>query len=125
MSRVPRRDTKPELAVRSALHRLGLRFRVDRSLLEDRRRKVDIVFGPARVAVFVDGCFWHNCPVHGTRPRANEAYWREKLRRNQERDRESDELLRADGWLVVRVWEHEDPETAAQNIAHIVAGRRE
>jgi DNA mismatch endonuclease, patch repair protein len=116
MSRLGRRDTKPELALRSELHRRGLRFRVDRAPVPGLRSRADIVFGPARVAVYVDGCFWHSCPEHGTRPKANADWWERKLDRNQERDRETDRVLREHGWEVVRVWEHEDPVKAADRV---------
>ena len=105
-----KRDTKPEIALRAALHRGGLRFRKDFPLRPDTGRliRADVVFPRRRVAVFVDGCFWHDCPEHGTRPRVNEGYWRPKLCRNVERDRETDDRLQRAGWLVVRVWEHEE-----------------
>lgn len=114
------RDTAPELELRSELHRLGLRFRTHRSVLPGVRRKVDIVFIRARVAVFVDGCFWHSCPQHGTSAKANAAFWREKLAGNQRRDRDTDSRLKLARWRVVRVWEHEDPRAAARRIAKSV-----
>lgn len=88
------------------------------------RRKADIVFGPAKVAVFVDGCFWHNCPEHGSAPKANAAWWREKLRTNVERDRDTDARLAEAGWTVIRIWEHESPAAAAGIIARTVAEKR-
>jgi DNA mismatch endonuclease, patch repair protein len=113
MSRMPRSDTGPELALRSALHRRGLRFRVnDRSL----PGRPDIVLTRARVAVFVDGCFWHACPEHGVLPESNRDWWRAKLERNVERDREKDAALEELGWLTVHVWEHEDIPGAADVI---------
>ena len=118
------RDTAPELALRRALHALGLRYRVDRAPLAGLRRRADVVFGPARVAVFVDGCFWHSCPEHGNAPRTNAAWWGEKLARNQARDRDTDERLAAAGWLPVRVWEHEDPQVAARHVRDLVLVRR-
>lgn len=123
MSRARREHTSPERALRSALHRRGLRFRVQRPLPFDRRRKADIAFPGARVAVFVDGCFWHSCPEHATFPKANEQFWREKLQRNCQRDAETDAGLEAVGWLAIRVWEHEDPLEAAARIATAVAER--
>jgi DNA mismatch endonuclease (patch repair protein) len=116
--------TDPELAVRSALHRQGLRFRVHRAPVDGVRSKADIVFGPARVAVFVDGCFWHSCPEHATSPKANAGWWSAKLAANQERDRRTDAALQAAGWGVVRVWEHEAPLEAAARIAEVVNQRR-
>lgn len=111
-----RRDTVPELALRSQLHCKGLRFRVDRVVLPGIRRRADVVFARARVAVFVDGCFWHACPQHATRPRANADWWAEKLAANERRDRDTDQRLDAAGWRVVRVWEHEDMAAAAEQI---------
>ena len=111
-----RRDTVPELALRSQLHRKGLRFRVDRVVLPGIRRRADVVFARARVAVFVDGCFWHACPQHATRPRANADWWAQKLAANERRDRDTDQRLDAAGWRVVRVWEHEDMAAAAEQI---------
>jgi DNA mismatch endonuclease, patch repair protein len=122
MSRVRRRDTAPELELRSELHRRGLRYRVDRRPLKSVPSRADLVFGPAKVAVYVDGCFWHSCPEHGTMPRSNEAFWQEKLGRNQERDAAVNELLAAEGWTVVRIWEHEEIGTAADRVE--VAVRR-
>jgi DNA mismatch endonuclease, patch repair protein len=116
MSKLGRRDTLPERAIRSELHRRGLRFRVDRAPVPGFRSRADIVFGPARVAVYVDGCFWHSCPEHGTRPKANAEWWESKLNRNQERDRETDRVLREHGWTVLRIWEHEDPVAAADEV---------
>ena len=109
-----RTNTKPEVALRSALHRLGYRYRKDHRLdlgeAESGTGRVrvrpDIVFTARKVAVFVDGCFWHACPEHGREPTVNEWYWTPKLRRNVERDRAADAALTAAGWQVVRLWEH-------------------
>ncbi len=111
------RDTKPELALRSALHRLGLRFRVDLAPLPKMRRRADVVFTKARVAVYVDGCFWHGCPIHGTWPKSNVQWWREKIERNKERDTDTDRALHEAGWTVIRVWEHEEAGAAAERVA--------
>src|SRR4051794_23694621 len=122
-----RRDTAPEVALRSALHARGWRFRVDLPLrTREARSRPDIVFTRRGVAVFVDGCFWHGCPEHGVKPKANAAFWREKIHANRARDRRNDSDLRAAGWTVVRVWEHEDPEHSAQRIESVVrdAARR-
>src|SRR4051794_13007962 len=116
--------TEPELALRSALHKLGLRFRVQRPVDQDRRRRVDIAFPRERVAVFIDGCFWHRCPTHATFPRANAEFWRAKLERNVERDRDTDVQLDARGWTVMRFWEHEDPESAADRIEKVIRAAR-
>lgn len=116
MSRQATRDTGPELAIRRQLHAAGYRFRVDFTPLPGVRRKADIVFTRRKVAVFVDGCFWHSCPKHGTRPTANREWWAAKLARNVERDEETNRLLAAAGWTVVRVWEHEDASMAADRV---------
>jgi DNA mismatch endonuclease, patch repair protein len=114
MRAIRRTGTKPELALRSALHRKGYRFRKDYrlDLAEGKRVRPDIAFTARRVAVFVDGCFWHACPDHGSQPANNVWYWEPKLRRNVERDRAADTALRAAGWDVVRVWEHETIDAA-------------
>jgi DNA mismatch endonuclease (patch repair protein) len=118
------RDTVPELAVRRILHSMGLRYRVDRPPLPGLRRRADIVFGPAKVAVFIDGCFWHGCPEHGRREtQANPGYWSGKIARNRERDADTDARLADAGWAVVRVWEHEPPVESAELIARTVAQR--
>jgi DNA mismatch endonuclease, patch repair protein len=116
------RDTPCELAIRSALHGLGLRYRLHRRLL-DLRRTADIVFSAARVAIFVDGCFWHGCPTHGTTPKANRVWWRKKINANRNRDLDTVSRLEAAGWVAIRVWEHEDPQAAAKSIALRVARR--
>lgn len=119
-----RRDTRPERALRSELHRAGLRFRVDHLVRAgDLRTHPDITFGRGRVAVFVDGCFWHLCPTHGTMPATNVAYWKDKLERNVRRDRAVDAALANAGWLVIRVWEHEDPSEAAEAVIDAVVRR--
>ena len=110
------RDTGTERALRSELHARGLRFRLHRRLLKGLRREADLVFPRARVAVFVDGCFWHGCPEHATWPRNNAAFWREKIETNVARDRDTDARLAAEGWTVIRVWEHEAPAEAAKRI---------
>ncbi|HUY96349.1 MAG TPA: very short patch repair endonuclease [Verrucomicrobiae bacterium] len=118
------RDTRSELALRSAAWRLGLRYRVAFTPVPGLRRKADLVFTRARVAVFADGCYWHGCPDHGHVPRTNAAYWAAKLGRNRTRDAEADRRLSEAGWLVLRVWEHEDPAAAAQRLAILVSARR-
>jgi DNA mismatch endonuclease (patch repair protein) len=120
-----RRDTRPELAVRRQLHRAGLRFFVDRSLrLPDRVVRPDITFTRVRVAVFIDGCFWHACPEHGTQPAHNHGYWGPKLQRNVARDRAVDRALQHAGWLSLRYWEHETPDGVAASIASVLDGRK-
>jgi DNA mismatch endonuclease (patch repair protein) len=123
MSRLGSRDTAPELALRSELHRRGFRFRIDRAPVPGVRSRADLVMGPAKVAVYVDGCFWHRCPEHGTMPKANADFWDRKLKRNQERDLEVDRLLDERGWKVVRIWEHEDANAAADRVEAVVHSR--
>jgi len=119
-----RRDTKPEKALRSELHRRGLRFWVDREVLRGSRRRADIIFPRARVAIFVDGCFWHGCPLHASWPRSNAAWWREKIEANHRRDKDTNLRLAAVGWRSVRVWEHEPVEAAAGRVEAVVESRR-
>lgn len=102
------RDTVPEVRLRSALHARGMRFRKNLQIRTPSQLvRPDVVFTRARVAVFMDGCFWHACPEHGTSPAANAEYWRSKLQRNIERDRTTNIALVSDGWKVLRLWEHE------------------
>jgi DNA mismatch endonuclease (patch repair protein) len=114
------RDTRPELAVRRAVHALGLRYRVGMRPLPKLRRTADLVFTRAKVAVFIDGCFWHGCPTHHTVAATNAAFWAEKVRRTRERDNETDQHLAEQGWTVVRVWEHDDPLEVAARIRSII-----
>src|SRR3954447_24644647 len=118
------RDTGIEVALRRELHRLGLRYRVHRRPLRAVRREADVVFGPSKVAVFVDGCFWHGCPEHATWPKRNSEFWRAKIETNRLRDRDTDHQLRRLGWEVIRVWEHEDTTAAAERIDASVRARR-
>jgi len=115
-----RRDTTPELAVRRALHAAGLRYRVDYPLAFDRRRRADVVFTRQKVAVFIDGCFWHGCPDHSTTPKQNTDYWGPKLARNAARDLDTTQRLSDDGWTVLRFWEHEDPSAVVARIIDVV-----
>ena len=117
-----RRDTGPELALRRLLHRRGLRYRVDFPIRPGGGRPVrpDIVFPNKRVAVYVDGCFWHGCSVHGTRPNTNRDYWDDKIATNKRRDARTTAALEHDGWTVIRFWAHDDPETAAAHVAQIL-----
>lgn len=111
-----RRDTAPELTLRSGLHVRGWRFRVQYPVPGRPRRSIDIAFTRRRVAVLVDGCFWHGCPEHGSRPATNSDYWSEKVLRNQTRDRDTDAVLEAAGWTVVRIWEHEPRDVAVRMV---------
>ncbi|MFF2379327.1 very short patch repair endonuclease [Streptomyces sp. NPDC058108] len=110
------RDTKPEKALRSAAHALGLRFNVSTRPLPKVRRTADLVFTRVHLAVFLDGCYWHGCPEHHTLSATNTAYWTDKLETNRRRDRQTDQWLREAGWEVLRVWEHEDPAIAALRV---------
>jgi len=113
-------DTKPEVRLRSALHRRGLRFRKHTRPVQALRCTADVVFPTERVAVFVDGCFWHSCPQHGTRPKKNGDWWNAKLDRNVERDRRNDDQLAAEGWCVVRIWEHQPVDEAAALVQSVL-----
>jgi DNA mismatch endonuclease, patch repair protein len=114
-------DTAPELALRSELHRSGLRFRKDLRLkLGSTSVRPDVVFTRAKVAVFVDGCFWHSCPDHGQTPTANRGYWEPKLANNVERDRRNDAALEENGWRVLRFYEHVDANDAARIVRDAV-----
>lgn len=120
MQNTPTRDTPHELALRRELHRRGLRYRVDVRPVPSIRRRADVVFTRARVAVFSDGCFWHGCPEHVNWPKANAQWWQDKIATTKRRDRDTDERLRAHGWTVVRVWEHENPSAAAELVEAVV-----
>lgn len=121
MSRVKRKNSSAELALRSALHAQGLRFRLQRRI---EGIMVDIVFPRQRVIVFIDGCFWHGCPKHATLPKTNTVYWLPKLEENKERDKRQSARLRKSGWKVIRVWEHECLPPKPQTVARILAAYR-
>lgn len=114
------KDTAPELAVRSAVHGLGLRYRVNARPISDLRRTADLVFPRQRVAVFVDGCFWHGCELHYSAPVTHSAYWAAKVAANMARDRDTDRRLDEEGWTVLRVWEHDDAETVAASVERVI-----
>ena len=118
------RDTGPELRVRRLVHAAGLRYRVNARPESDVRRTVDMLFSTSRVVVLIDGCFWHDCPDHGSAPKSNVDWWREKLATNVSRDRDTDERLQAAGWTVVRVWEHEQAADAADLIVETLNLKR-
>lgn len=120
MSRQRTRDTRPELALRRELHQRGMRYFVDRAPLRGQRRRADLVFPRLRVAVYVDGCFWHRCPDHATDPKRNGQWWAAKLAANVARDRATDAALTEAGWRVVRVWEHEPAAAAADRVQAVV-----
>ena len=108
--------TKIEMRVRRGLHALGIRFRVDRRPLPEHKFRGDIVWQGRRLVVFLDGCFWHGCPEHGTTPKSNTQWWQSKIETNRTRDRRVDELLRSHGWTVLRFWEHEDESAVIEAI---------
>ena len=120
MSRMPRVNTKPELALRRELHARGMRFRIHAPL----PGRPDIVLTRARLAIFVDGCFWHACPQHFTVPKSNADWWRAKLEANVARDRRNDSALEALGWAVVHLWEHENILEAGDRIELLWRSRR-
>ncbi|MEU8003160.1 very short patch repair endonuclease [Catellatospora sp. NPDC049111] len=124
MSRQRSRNTAVEVILRRELHRAGLRFRIHQRPLPGVRREADVIFTRARVAVFVDGCFWHGCPEHATWPKNNEEFWRTKIEGNRTRDADTDSKLAAAGWLSVRVWEHEQVADAAARVAATVRDRQ-
>ncbi len=124
MQAIKARDTKPERVIRQLLHAQGFRYRVAARPLADLRRTADIVFRPAKVAVFIDGCYWHGCPEHYVSPKTNPGYWSDKVARNVARDRDTDKNLTEAGWLVLRFWEHEPSAACADKIAAMVIARR-
>ncbi|MFF3447205.1 very short patch repair endonuclease [Streptomyces sp. NPDC002667] len=123
MSRQASKDTNAELVVRRLLHAAGLRYRVEYPVPGMARRRIDVAFTRVKVAVLIDGCFWHGCPQHTTQPKANAEWWRTKLDRNMARDRETTEHLTAQGWTVLRFWEHEAPEDVAAQVKAAVERR--
>lgn len=118
------RDTKPELVVRKYLYRAGLRYRVHTRPIKDWNRRADIVFSRAKTAIFINGCFWHGCPRHYVEPKTNTDYWSQKIGRNVERDAETFKRLKAEGWSVIVLWEHEDLNKKAEKIAIRVRKRQ-
>ncbi|MEU9243514.1 very short patch repair endonuclease [Streptomyces sp. NPDC048385] len=124
MQAIRSRDTKPEWLIRRLVHAQGLRYRVAARPLPDLRRTADLVFGPAKVAVFIDGCYWHGCPEHYVPPKTNSGYWSDKVLRNMARDRDTDQRLMDAGWLVLRFWEHEPSDSCADKITAAVNRRR-
>ncbi|UPT46975.1 very short patch repair endonuclease [Streptomyces sp. WAC00303] len=124
MQAIRSRDTKPERLIRRLVHANGLRYRVAARPLPDLRRTADMVFRTAKVAVFIDGCYWHGCPEHYVSPKTNPGYWSEKVARNVARDRDTDERLSAAGWLVLRFWEHQSSDACALSIISAVRERR-
>jgi DNA mismatch endonuclease, patch repair protein len=123
MQTTGRRDTPPELRVRSLLHRNGYRFRVDVSPVSATRSRADIVFPRLKFAIYIDGCFWHGCAQHGTWPKANGDWWRHKIETNRNRDVANTTILMRSGWTVIRVWEHEDPDIVVETIIAALRSR--
>lgn len=124
MQAIRSRDTQPERLIRRLVHANGLRYRVAARPLPDLRRTADLVFRPAKVAVFIDGCYWHGCPEHYVAPKTNPGYWSDKVARNVARDRDTDQQLTEAGWLVLRFWEHQDSDVCALRIVDTVRERR-
>ncbi|MFC9670212.1 MULTISPECIES: very short patch repair endonuclease [unclassified Streptomyces] len=125
MQAIRSRDTKPERLLRRLLHAQGLRYRVAARPLPGLRRTADIVFRPVRVAVFVDGCYWHGCPEHYVAPKTNPGYWSGKVATNMARDRDTTQRLEEAGWLVLRFWEHQSADECAAVVSQAVLARRE
>jgi DNA mismatch endonuclease (patch repair protein) len=124
MSKVRQSGTDAEIALRREMYRNGLRYRVNVEVLKNPRRVVDIAFPRHKIAILVDGCFWHGCPQHATWPKRNADFWRQKIEANQLRDSDTNARLRKDGWTVLRFWEHESPIAAAQTISHVISTAR-
>lgn len=123
MQRQARRDTGPELAVRRLLHGMGFRYRIDIAPLPGMRARADLVFRRVKVAVFIDGCFWHGCPLHGTLPKSNTEWWHDKIAANRGRDERIDAALHQAGWLPLRFWAHIPPATVAGEIVRRIGER--
>lgn len=121
MAKVRQKETGAEMALRQELYGSGLRYRVDYEVLRKPRRVADVAFPGRKIAVFVDGCFWHGCPDHATWPKQNAEFWREKIEANRRRDADTNERLRSLGWTVLRFWSHESPSEVARTVAHMVA----
>ncbi|RQQ06295.1 very short patch repair endonuclease [Burkholderia stagnalis] len=121
MAKVRQKATDAEVALRRELYRVGLRYRIDYEVLKKPRRVADIAFPGRRIAIFVDGCFWHGCPEHATWPKRNAEFWRQKIETNRLRDADTNERLRSLGWTVLRFWSHESPTDAARVVANLVA----
>lgn len=121
MAKVRQKGTDAEMALRQEMYRIGLRYRIDYEVLKKPRRVADVAFPGRKIAVFVDGCFWHGCPEHATWPKRNAEFWRQKIEANRQRDADTNTRLRAIGWTVLRFWSHESPAKAAAMVARAVA----
>lgn len=124
MAKVRQKGTEAEIKLRRELYRSGLRYRIDYLVLRRPRRVADVAFPKLRIAVFVDGCFWHGCPEHATWPKRNADFWRQKIETNRARDADTDARLHAIDWMVLRIWEHESPVAAAETVTRLVAKAR-
>lgn len=124
MAKVRQKGTGAEIALRQELYRSGLRYRVDFEVLKKPRRVADVAFPGLRIAVFIDGCFWHGCPEHATWPKQNAGFWRQKIEANRLRDTDTNTRLRSGGWTVLRFWEHESPIEAAKVVTRLVISVR-
>jgi DNA mismatch endonuclease (patch repair protein) len=119
MSRIRGKDTGPEMLLRKGLWKMGFRYRIHYKL----PGRPDVVFVSRRIAIFVDGCFWHGCPDHGVRPKTNSAFWNKKILGNMDRDQKNRKLLEKEGWTVLRFWEHEiekDSEGLLKRLKHLL-----
>ncbi|MEW1796896.1 very short patch repair endonuclease [Streptomyces niveus] len=124
MQAIRSRDTKPERVIRRLVHARGLRYRVAAKPIPDLRRTADLVFRPVKVAVFIDGCYWHGCPEHYVSPKTNSGYWSDKVKGNMARDQDTNQRLTEAGWTVLRFWEHESPDGCALKITQTVTRLR-
>ena len=124
MAAVRQKGTAPEVALRRELYKSGLRYRVNFAVLKKPRRVADVAFPGLKIAVFVDGCFWHGCPQHATWPKQNAEFWRQKIEANRQRDADTNARLRDGGWMVLRIWEHESPIEASKPVVHMVTAAR-
>lgn len=121
MAKVRQKGTDAEIALRRELYRGGLRYRIDYEVMKKPRRMADVAFPGLKIAIFVDGCFWHGCPEHATWPKQNAEFWRQKIEANRHRDADTNSRLIDAGWTVLRFWEHESPIRAAETVAQTVA----
>jgi DNA mismatch endonuclease (patch repair protein) len=121
LAKVKQKGTGAEIALRREMYGLGLRYRIEYVVLKKPRRVADIAFPGRKIAIFVDGCFWHGCPEHATWPKQNAGFWRQKIETNRQRDEDTNDRLRSQGWTVLRFWTHEPPIACAKRVAHIVS----
>ena len=121
MAKVRQKGTDAEIALRRELYRRGMRYRVDYEVLKKPRRVADVAFPGLKIAIFVDGCFWHGCPEHATWPKQNAEFWRKKIETNRLRDADTNSRLLDVGWMVLRFWEHQSPTEATETVAQTVA----